>query len=229
MLEEEAKAVQEVAKTTGKALDIIKGSCRYLVDIFGESFKHLGGTVADWARYYRYRNFLLIADKVAEIHRTRHLTGKPVPIPPQYALPLIEGASLEYEDSIQDLWAGLIANVTDPDRKFNLKKVYIEILRSLEPLDAKILQLLSGPEIDEMYKKGKGIYLNTNEVARLLGENIEDVKISLHSLYRYNCIYDIKGEYIPTTAFFGFKIDMKDSNFRLSHIGKELVQATKVK
>ncbi len=225
MLEEEAKAVQEVAKTTGKALDIIKGSGEYLVNIFGESLRQVSGSIADWAKYYRYSNFLRIADKVAEIHAARHLAGKPIPIPPQYALPLIEGALLEYEESIQGLWAGLIANATDPDRKFNLKKVYIEILRGLEPLDARVLELLADPEIEERYARGKGVYLDINEVARLLGEDIEEVKNSLHNLYRHNCI--VVSLDMPTTGFFGFSTELRNSYLRLSHLGKQLVQATK--
>jgi len=123
VLEEEAKAVKEVAKATGKSLEIVKTGGEFVGEIFGESFRQFGGAVADWARYFRYKNFLRIADMVNEIHAARRLAGKAGPIPPQYALPILEGASLENEESLQKLGAGLIANASDPDLKLNLKKV----------------------------------------------------------------------------------------------------------
>jgi len=231
VLEEEAKAVHEVAKTTGKALDIVQQGGEFVGDMFGESFRQFGGSVADWARYFRYKNFLRIADKVIEIHKARHLDGKLIPIPPQFALPLLEGASLENEESLQELWAGLIANASDHNHRLNLKKVYIEILRGLEPLDAGVLNLLSGPDIKEQYGESSGAHLNTEEVARLLGADVEEVKISLQTLARYSCIIDswsgVTWEEIDK-GYSGFRVNNPKSNFKLSHLGRQLVLATRI-
>ena len=95
MPDEEAKAVQEVAKTTSKSLDIVKAGGEFVGAILGESFRQFGGAVTDWARYFRYKNLLLIAYRVNQIMTARRLAGNSVPIPPQYALPILEGALLE--------------------------------------------------------------------------------------------------------------------------------------
>lgn len=50
---------------------------------------------------------------------------------------LIEAASFEDDDGVQELWAGLIASNVDPG---SIKKGHIETLRSLGPLEAKILK-----------------------------------------------------------------------------------------
>lgn len=230
VLDEEAKAVQEVAKTTGKSLDIVKASGEFVGEIFGESFRQFGGAVSDWARYFRYKNFLRIADRVNEIHTSRRLGGKITPIPPQYALPLLEGASLESEESLQKLWAGLIANASDPGQKLNLKKIYIEILRGLEPLDAAVLELLSATKIQGGDSEQNGAHLNAEEVANLLGSDTEEVKISLQTLARYGCIIDSwTGQTWEELdkGFSGFRVNNPKSNFRLSHLGRQLVLATR--
>jgi len=229
VLDEEAKAVREVAKATGKSLDIVKAGGEFVRDIFGESFRQFGGAVADWARYFRYKNFLCIADRVNEIHAARRLNGKTTPIPPQYSLPILEGASLENEESLQKLWAGLIANASDPGHKLNLKKVYIEILRGLEPLDAEVLKLLSGFGIQEGNNEQNGAYLNAEEVANRLDADTEEVKISLQTLARYGCIIDSwSGQTWEDLAkgYSGFRVNNPKSNFRLSHLGRQLVLAT---
>lgn len=229
MLDEEAKAVREVAKATGKSLDIVKAGGEFVRDIFGESFRQFGGAVGDWARYFRYKNFLRIADRVNEIHAARRLHGKATPIPPQYTLPILEGASLENEESLQKLWAGLIANASDPGYKLNLKKVYIEILRGLEPLDAEVLKLLSGFGIQEGNSEQNGAYLNAEEVANRLGTDTEEIKISLQTLARYGCIIDSwSGQTWEDVdkGYSGFRVNNPKSNFRLSHLGRQLVLAT---
>lgn len=231
MLDEEAKAAQEVSKTTGRAIDLLRSAGGFLDDVFGESLRQFGGAIADWVRYFRYRNLLTIIDKVQEIHEGRALEGKLLPVPPQFALPLLDGASLEAEPTIQDLWAGLIANATDPSRAFRLKKVFVEILRGLEPLDARILECLSDPKLDERYSIMTSATFNCEAIAERLCADIEEVKISLQTLGRYGCVihyWENTWEALDQ-GYSGFRVDNPKSNFRLSHLGGQLLAATKTK
>ena len=111
----------------------------FLNKLLGETVIELGGIPHDWAKYYRYRNLLSIQDKIEAIHKKRKAEGKTLPIPPRYAIPLIQNASQENDESLQEMWAELISNFIDPQKHFNPEKIYIEILSSLEPLDAKVL------------------------------------------------------------------------------------------
>ncbi len=81
-MEEEAKAVQEVAKTTRKGFDIAEKLGSFLATIFGKGFTHLGGSFSDWSKYFRYKNFLKLEDKVTSLHQKRGIRGKTIPIPP---------------------------------------------------------------------------------------------------------------------------------------------------
>lgn len=145
--EETAKAVQAIAKVAGQTIDTTNSLGRFLHKIIGPGLSNLGGAFNDWAWEFRYKNALRIADRVEAIHKERELFGKTVPIPPRLGIPLIEKAVLEDDQTLAEMWAGLIANATDPSRAVVPRRTLIELLGSLEPLDALVLQLIASYEI----------------------------------------------------------------------------------
>jgi len=86
MLEEEAKAIQEIAKTTGKAIDTVRSVGSFFNQVLGEAFSEMGGSVADWARYFRFRNGLLVLDKAKRVLEARPIAGKLLAIPANLSL-----------------------------------------------------------------------------------------------------------------------------------------------
>jgi hypothetical protein len=137
--DEPSKAVQEVAKTTGKFAEITEKVGGFVSKVIGGASNQVGGILEDWTRYYRYKNLLSIADKVERIHAKRKILGKTIPIPPRVAIPMLESASLEDDDALQEVWARLIANSTDPNFKTGLHPGYIEVIKQLSPDDGTIL------------------------------------------------------------------------------------------
>jgi hypothetical protein len=224
-MEEESKAIQEVAKTISKAIDLSEKFGKFLSSIFGEGFENIGGTFSDWTNYFRYKNMLKLQDKVLSIHRQRHIEGKTIPIPPRYALPLLDSATLEDDDNIQDKWAGLIANSTDPNKNFQFQKIFIQILTSIEPLDAAILDLLHSSEKNENQKR------NSEDIAKTLDQDKHYVIISVSNLFRLGCIIDnwvnVYDSEIPKN-YQGFRVNSPISDFRLSQLGKSLMEACKI-
>ena len=107
---EEEKTVQEVAKTAGKALDLLEKVDGFLSEILGPASKEVGAYREDWARYFRMKNLLRIYDKFEAIKTKRRFEGKLNPIEFRLAIPLIQNASQEDNDSLQEMWANLIAN-----------------------------------------------------------------------------------------------------------------------
>jgi hypothetical protein len=226
------KTIQDVAKAADKALDVIKGAGGFLDDLFGRTFRELGAIPADWARLLRIRCLLLIGDKAKRLLEARGIRIEQLRlIEPQLALPLLDGASLEGADSIQDLWAALIANSADPGRSVRLRKIFIEVLRSLEPTDASVLRFLSDPSLDQRYAIMTGGTVNAEVIAREISVDIEDIKVSLQTLARYQCVIDSWESTLHGLDFgySGFRVDNPKSNFRLSHLGKELMWATSAK
>ncbi len=219
-MEEESKAVQEVAKTTGKAIEAAERVGKFLSTIFGGALGEVGDIAHDWARYYRYKNLLKIQDKVEAIIWKRKIEGKTIPIPPRYAVPLIQNASQEDDETLQEMWAGLIANSMDPGKRLNVKKVYINILSSLEPLDLQILNHLAP------YRQS-GEYLRS--LADDLSASMAEIVVSLQNLAQLGCIVDecplTIGRMNSTT--FGIRLSDPETVFRPSSLGFSLMEACK--
>ena len=55
---------------------------------------------------------------------------------------MMENASLEDDDNLQTLWARLMANAMDPKSHVSLQMSFIDILKNLTILDAKILHTI---------------------------------------------------------------------------------------
>lgn len=228
MSDEDAKAIQEVAKATGKTVELVRATGKFINQVFGDPIREVGGVAWDWARYYRFRNRVNIMDKVQAIYDDRRMVGKPLPIPPEFTLPVLEGISLEAEESIQEMWAGLIANACDPNTRFRIRKVFLEILRGLEPLDARIMVCLSDSALDKQYGIQTGAKLNAEELASKLGNDLEEAKISIQTLARYGCVIDAWENTLESldSGYSGFRVNNPASNFRLSHLGRELSKVT---
>jgi abortive infection alpha-like protein len=228
-LEEESKAVQEVAKATRKGFELAEKLSRLLEKILGEGLIHLGGSFSDWAKYFRYNNLLKLQDRVISLHQKKGVEGQTIPVPPRYALPLIESASLEDDENLQEKWAGLISNATDPNKRFQFRKIYIQILSNLEPLDAIILDYLASQKDITNRDDDNEPLLNAENISDLLEIDKEDTVISLSNLFRLGCIIDswkVTWDSMAT-GYQGFRINNPESNFRLSQLGRRLINSCK--
>lgn len=226
MDDESAKAAQEIAKTTGKAIDAAQKVGGFLNKVIGDAAVELGGALHDWARVFRYKNLLRLQDKVEDIHAARKLQGRIIPIAPRFAIPLLQAASGEDEESLQDMWAGLIANATDPDQRITLRKIFTEILSSLEPLDAEILRYLAGQGwLVHRDVPGGGITLA--KLVSALRVEEKSIQISLQNLHRLGCVideYEATWDQIDTTSF-GQRVTDPKATFRPSPLGFSLLEA----
>jgi len=139
MADEQEKAIQEVAKTVGKFAEVAEKVGGFVSKIIGTASNQAGGILEDWTRYFRYKNLLAIADKVEAIHIRRKIEGKTISIPPKVAIPMLESAALEDDETLQEVWARLIANSTDPNFIEALHPGYVEIIKQMSPDEAIIL------------------------------------------------------------------------------------------
>lgn len=137
---ETAKATQEVAKTTSEAIKATKALGVYVANLVKEPVDTIVGILTDKLKYIRWERQLRLLDRVKEKVKQRNLEGKLVPIPPKLALPIIENATLEEDDYLQDLWANLLIEAGNPQSKERIRTAFIEIIKQLEPIDAKILE-----------------------------------------------------------------------------------------
>lgn len=229
MLDEKAKAIQEVAKTTHKALDFSEKIGDFLKTILGDTLNDVGAILTDWANYLRYKNLLCIQDKVNDIHKKRMLEGKTIPIMPRYAIPLLQNASIENEETIQDLWAALIANATDPEKRFQVKKIYIKILSEIEPLDTLVLKFFMKQEIKDInVVDGSQEGFNLEQLLNDLDVRKEELKASLNNLHQLGCII-AQAPFIlgsaTLSARFDYTVSCPDASFSLTSLGYSFLKA----
>ncbi len=142
-VEETAKAAAEIAKTADTALELAGKAGSFVAKVFGDTAAQLGGMATDQVKMWRYQRLLSIQDKVNEIHRRRGIEGKTIPVLYKIGLPMLEAASLEDEETLQSMWARLIANAMDPAYSETIHPAYAEVLKQLSADEALIIETLA--------------------------------------------------------------------------------------
>jgi hypothetical protein len=123
-----------------EAAEIIKsGAFDKLADLMhkflGPTVEEFGLLLGDKARVYRVRNLCKVAEKTKRILEEASLPSNPVP--PRVLLPIIEASSIEDNEDLQQLWAGLLASASE--RSDSLSPSFVETLKQLTPNEAKVL------------------------------------------------------------------------------------------
>ncbi|WP_456739226.1 Abi-alpha family protein [Bradyrhizobium sp. USDA 4471] len=69
-------------------------------------------------------------------------------LPEDIAVPLLEASQGESRESIQDLYAALLANAMDSRFAGDVRPEFIEIVKQLQPIDAVVLEFARGRYIE---------------------------------------------------------------------------------
>ncbi|WP_082108945.1 Abi-alpha family protein [Azospirillum thiophilum] len=174
----------------------------------------------DHLKVVRFERQVRLLDRAAEFMAERGKAGPDRKIPLNVALPLLEAATLEEDNDLQDLWVRLLVNGTDGDRPDEIERSFVSILRDMSRLDAEILQKIGDadngtgvwtaelPELAISYRRG-------SERPAEKQEPSDDVNISLSNLTRLGVID-------PTAGFGG---PMSRGLVRLTPLGRALLRA----
>lgn len=194
-LEESSKAVAETAKFGAASVEAVEKFGGFLAKILGEPITDAVGIFGDKLKFIRLKNKLIIMDKVNRILDERCVVNTRQ-IPPKFAIPIMEYATLEEDESLQDIWCKLIANSLDPNFDKEIRCAFIDIIRNLTPLDAKILDFVYhgafrkvvsvNQEFTRMYMSK--IVVNLENICKQLNVHEEELTISYHNLMRVECL-----------------------------------------
>lgn len=142
---ETAKAVQEVAKVGGKAIDAGRDAGGWLNQIFGKGIEDTVGLL--WsdrvaarriaAAIYNWERLNELLHKVEGRLKDKGITTLR-PLPPKIALPLLENSTVEDDDDLHSLWANLLSTALDASAD-QVHKKYVSTLAELTSDDALIL------------------------------------------------------------------------------------------
>jgi hypothetical protein len=143
---ESAKAVQELAKTTGQAITVIDKLGQFFARIMKESVDSTCGMLADTLKFKRWQRQISLIEKAEKIIGDKRLNDGFRPVSPKLALPILHYASIEDEESLHDMWAKLLVASMDPAVR-TPRTAFIGIISQLEPIDVKIMK-----ELFDLYK-----------------------------------------------------------------------------
>jgi len=198
-MSEEAKAVQEVAKTSNTAIRAAEKMGKFIANIAGVPMATALGIVDDKLRYIRWENQLNLMEKANEKLADRRPYHPTRAIPLQFAVPLVEAASLEDDDYLQDLWATVLVNAADETVEVQVRRAFVSILEDMTSLDVQILRVIGAASQKSPYKLSalsRGFYLGylpekaaeLDEFQNDIPSPKKDVRISVGNLQRLNVL-----------------------------------------
>ncbi|OAI15308.1 hypothetical protein A1359_09600, partial [Methylomonas lenta] len=154
------------------------------------------GIFEDKLKYMRWERQVRLMQRAEQLLTEAGLTHPTRPIPLKLAVPLLEAASLEDDDSLQDLWVRLLVNAANVQSRTTLQRAYISILEQLTPLEASILLNIYSLPYEQTRHDGVKVGLLPAEVVvgkddgkgDSLPEPSKEVKLALANLARLGCI-----------------------------------------
>jgi hypothetical protein len=103
---------------------------------------------------------------------------------------MLEGVAREDEPSIQEMWATLIANASDPAKRVNIKRAYTGILSAIDPLEAQVLRTMV-PFIEKADRAKEGEEITIDDLAKSLGAPVDQLEVALHHLTSLGCFTSV--------------------------------------
>lgn len=234
-VEESAKAVVEVAKCTTTTVEAGVKLGGFFAKVLGEAFQDAIGLFSDRLKFYRFQNQVDIMDKVNKILSVRNVTNTK-PIPPKLAIPIMEYASLEEDERLKDMWSKLLANGLDPNRNFEIKYSYIEIIKSLTPLDAIVLKQIYdsslSSQISNIITTNNVLGIEENPISyydllkKFQNKRPWDIRISLCNLVRLQCINESGlHQTVNNLLVYGKKYCNLEEAYQITYLGFDFIQA----
>lgn len=192
------ETIHETAKTLGKGIDLADKVGSFIAPLIRGSLEQGIGIFENKLKYIRWERQIRLMIRAEKFMQELGVVEIVKPIPLKFAIPILQGASLEDDDYLQDFWAKLIANSVS-SKGIELKRIYIDILERLSPLEAKILEKIYSLPFDENQHK--------HIIASYLPEHIEvqddvnkdipplsdlDMELALINLARVGCISPVR-------------------------------------
>jgi hypothetical protein len=136
-----AKAVGEIGKETARDVRKIFGH------VFGKGALQVSEAISDQLEFYKFRNqvrLILKAERLVKDIGIDRNSIKSLSFAEQVRI--LDAASLEDEDEIQNLWAHLTVNAMIENSGVHIRKSYCDLLKSISPIEAMFLNILRESE-----------------------------------------------------------------------------------
>jgi hypothetical protein len=197
---ETAKATQEVAKATGKVVDAARELGGFVAKYIAGPLEQGVGIVEDKLRYLRWERQVRLMRRADELLASVGLNAPTRAVPMKLAIPILQGASIEEDDGLQDRWAALLVNVANVGSGIDVQRSFLAILEQLSSLEVHILDVIYSLPFDAMQHDGvwsadlpNSARVQTEDDQKALEKGAiteppDDVKIGLGNLARLGCL-----------------------------------------
>jgi Abortive infection alpha len=178
-----ARAIEEASKAFSKAIEAAMQTGEYAGAVLGDLPHDLVGIIGDWVAHKRARRWAELSAETAKILRDRRIENRE-DVSPSVAIPLIAAAINEDRNVLKQLWAKLLASAMDPNRSNLVRPSLIELLKSMDPLDARVLRhMIEGVPM----MQGRDL---ADSLAHRFEIDRDEVYFSMQHLYELGAIDD---------------------------------------
>lgn len=183
---EQAKAEQEKWKAIQKAIPLTERSLKFLGKVVGPSAEAFGGLLGDQMKSWRAANLDRLSEKWRKKLEDREVSEEVLQaLPFGDAYRTLEIASMEDDPDVLDLWAEIICNATDQNHAAQMKKMFIDLLRQINGLEARVLSIIFDHMAHPFFKNKEERSDFIKSMNEYLGnQESEDIRVSLMNLCR---------------------------------------------
>lgn len=190
------KNYSETVKTINKGFDLAEKTGNFIAPLIKGTLEQGIGIFNDklcYVRWKRLNRFIEQANRKMEQLGIDEIQN---PIPLKFFIPLLQGATLEENDELQDIWVRLLLKSIS-DERVELKRVYIDILERLSPLEAKILNVIYSLPFEPnrhnrllTYKLPNDVEIVNQELKEYENKSLDndEIELALANLSRTGCI-----------------------------------------
>lgn len=183
--DEQAKATQEVAKASQAAIEAIRDVSRYFGRFAEGPLEQAAGMLEDRLRFMRFEQAVRFQKRAIELMEESGLEKATRPVPLNFIVPVLEAASLEEDDNLQEVWAKLLVNAVDAESTSTPRHAYISMLKDMTPFDAQLLRVIV------KHRTHFEASVATELASKYFGIDADyerEAQVSLYNLQRLNCV-----------------------------------------
>lgn len=179
------RAIEETAKALGKVTDAASALGRFTAKVFGVSIEELAGwshdVIAAKRLHWNIDNLQRVIQKFATLKSSLENLR---PLPERQSVIVLEAIANEDDEELQFLWARLLNSATDPKMKYEIMRAHIDILRSIDPIEAKILAAIAEALT---HKEAKSQLISGEDLSTAVGLDDVQLTLYLHHLASLGC------------------------------------------
>lgn len=179
--------------------------------------KEGGGIIQDQVRYWRWRNQIRIFKKAKQLIGADPQLHE---VKIKVLVPLVENASLEDDDSLQDKWAAMLANAATQNR--TVMPLFPALLKELSTIEVTILDSLYNLHAQAT---SQPVQFDKKKIAMVYKIDPSDMDVIVENLFRLN-ICSSPGSVGALIGDYPFSVHTNEI-FELTALGIAFIEACK--